>query len=109
VGYAGSVGRAAIDRESVLSFVGRDWRLARDRKREYWRARLERGGLREALRITEQLRDWMKLADPEWPAPEQREEDLETHCRVAEALSKTAPSAHVGRAGATRTRPRRVR
>jgi hypothetical protein len=40
-----------IDPASVRAYVARDWQLLRTGKRAYWRTRLERGGLVEALAI----------------------------------------------------------
>lgn len=84
---------AGFDPTLLRAFANRDWRRAREAKRDYWRARLDRGGLAEAIRITESLRG----------PDDHREEDLETHRRVAEALAKTAPRrAATGRAGRVR-------
>ncbi len=104
----GSRVRRTIDRESVLAYLARDWQGARDHKREYWRAILARKGLRESLRVNDQLHAWMKLSDPAWPTQEQREEDLETHRRVAEAFA-TAGSFKTGGPIAARVRARRIR
>jgi hypothetical protein len=88
--------------------MARDWAAARGSKREYWRDRIERGGLRDVLRLTDQLRGWMKRIDPEWPTAREREEDLQTHQRVAEALAKAGTVASRRRpklrAGARRVR-----
>ena len=97
---------------SVRAYLARDWDAARERKRTYWSDRLVRGGLAEALRVTEQLRAWMKSLDPDWPSKEDREEDLETHRRVAAALARTAPPVATTtpvRARPPRGRARRVR
>jgi hypothetical protein len=76
----------------------------RSAKAQYWRARLDQGGLREALRVSAELRDWMRQANPSWPTERERDEDLETHRRVAQALAKTA-----GSVAQTRARTRRPR
>ena len=78
----------ALDPASVRAYLQRDWEGARDRKRAYWRERLEAGGLREALRVTEELAAWMMTVNGSWPTEAQRDEDLATHQRVAEALAK---------------------
>ena len=78
-----------IDREAIRAYVARDWQRARDDKRRYWAQRLEANGLREALEVTQQLRSWMMQVDGSWPTQAQREDDLQTHQRVAEALAKT--------------------
>ena len=77
-----------VDRASIRAYVARDWRGQRERKRAYWRDRLMRGGLRESIRVTEQLREWMMSVDATWPSQAQRDEDLATHRRVAAALAK---------------------
>jgi hypothetical protein len=98
-----------LDPASVRAYVARDWRRLRERKRAYWRARLERGGLAEALSITEQMRAWMRERDAAWPTEQEREEDLETHRRVAAALARTAPTSARREEAASRRRARRVR
>jgi hypothetical protein len=77
------VGMPRLDASSVRAYLARDWAAVRRRKREYWRERLDRGGLAEALRVS------ALLYEP--ASDEDREEDLQTHQRVAEALAKTAP------------------
>jgi hypothetical protein len=78
-------------------------------KRAYGRARLERGGLAEALSITEQMRAWLHERDAAWPTEQEREADLETHRRVAAALARTAPTSARHEKAASRGRARRVR
>jgi hypothetical protein len=99
----------SFDPASVRAYVARDWRQLRARKRAYWRARLERGGLAEALSITEQLRTWMHERDAAWPTEQDRDQDLETHRRVAATLARTAPAAARREPTAPRGRARRVR
>ena len=74
-----------LDASSVRAYLARDWQRLRQNKREYWRNRLDRGGLAEAIRVTELLRDAHDQSDTH------REEDLQTHARVAQAFAKTAP------------------
>ena len=69
-----------LDGSAIRAYVARDWEKVRTAKRAYWRERLARGGLREALRVTEQLH--------RVPSAAEREEDLQTHRRVAQALAK---------------------
>jgi hypothetical protein len=93
---------------SARAYVARDWQRARDLKRTYWRARLDRGGLTEALAITDQLRRELKQRVPTWPSEREREEDLETHRRVAAALART-PRPPAQPAARPRRRARRIR
>lgn len=96
-----------IDAASIRAYVARDWMGARQAKQAYWRERLARGGLREALRITADLRDSMMQLVPDWPTERDREEDLETHRRVTQTLKKASVSQT--RATSLRARTRRVR
>jgi len=76
---------------SLRARIQCDFARLRESKRDQWRARIERGGAAEALRISEELRNWMSARDPSWPTQQERDEDFETHVRVAEALARTAP------------------
>jgi len=87
--------------------MARDWGAVREAKRRYWRDRLERGGLAEALRVSEQLRVHAASENPAWPTEQDREKDIETHQRVAQALASTAPSKR--RSASARARTPRVR
>ncbi|MFN0249218.1 MAG: hypothetical protein ACKV2T_20205 [Kofleriaceae bacterium] len=78
-----------FDPAHVREFMKRDWGLLRVLKRQYWRERLDRGGLAEALRVTEQMRQLCLSLNPAWPSEQERNDDLETHQRVAKALLKT--------------------
>lgn len=99
--------RGPLDPAAVRAYMARDWGAVREAKRQYWRDRLDRGGLVEALRVSEQLRDQAAHANPAWPTEKDREEDLETHQRVAKALASTAPPER--RSASARARTPRVR
>jgi hypothetical protein len=88
--------------------MDRDWARARRAKHAYWQARITRGGLREVLQITTNLRTWMSARVPQWPTQREREEDFETHRRVSQALSATARTP-AAKTSALRGRTRRVR
>jgi hypothetical protein len=111
----------AIDPASLRAYMARDWRRARLGKRAYWRARLATGGLAAAIAISDQLRTGLQKHDASWPSEHDREEDLETHRRVAAALARTAtaaprparrraaPRREASRSAGTRRRAGRVR
>lgn len=101
----GEVTRPAIRSSDIRAYLARDWARTREHKRTFWRQRLQRGGLREALLVTEQLRTWMMSTDATWPTQAQRDDDLETHARVAAILAKTPARP----ARPARTRAHRVR
>jgi hypothetical protein len=80
----------------AAALVQRRWDLLAAYKDDYWRSR-KHLGLREALRVVGSLRAQARFFQPGWPTQDDREEDLETHIRVAEALAR------VGRNQAKRT------
>ena len=93
-------------RADVEAFLARDWDRVARAKEEYWAKRKRRLGLVEVLRVMSDLRDHARALRPDWPTPEERAKDLQTHERVAEALAKVSPSAAQVR---RRRRPGRVR
>ncbi len=78
----------------IREFVARDWQAVRASKDAYWRQRVVRLGPGEGLRIADELRR-QALAATDWPRPEDRDEDLASHVRLADLFR---------RAGTTRRR-----
>ncbi len=72
----------------IREYISRDWGSAREAKDAYWGERIARLGPREGLRIAEELRRQALLQDPSWPLPEDRQEDLLAHVRLAELLQR---------------------
>jgi hypothetical protein len=72
-----------LDPAALREYAGRAWGRARDAKRRYWRARLVRGGMAEALRVTDVMRCAMLATNPSWPDREDREEDLQARSSTA--------------------------
>jgi hypothetical protein len=93
-GYTRAV---TLDPAAIRAYLAREWERARQSKQAYWRERLAYGGMAEALRVGTLLLRESSVTE--------REQDLETHQRVAQALAKTTPR----HSRATRTRSRRVR
>jgi hypothetical protein len=91
-----------LDPRHVRDYAGRAWGLARDAKRQYWRAR--RGDVEGAIRVTTELARAMLAADSSWADAASREEDHQTHERVAEALARTAPKGDTSGTAARRAR-----
>jgi hypothetical protein len=76
----------------IRDFVSRDWNAAREAKDEYWGERIARLGPVEAFRIAEELRRQALVQHPGWPRPDDREQDLEAHSRLAELLHRARPT-----------------
>ena|ERR1043166_3053743 len=94
----------------AAALLGKRWDLLAYYKDQYWRDR-KRLGLREALRVVDSLRAQVRCFQPDWLTQDDRDEDLETHLRVAAALSRAGGrEAHSKRSQARKTRRRaRVR
>ena len=69
----------------IREFVSRDWDAARENKDAYWRDRIARLGPVEGLRIADELRQ-QALLHPGWPQPDERDDDLQSHVRLAALL-----------------------
>lgn len=78
--------------EDLRAFAARDWDLVAREKERWWAERGRELSAAEKLRIGDMLRRHAKRLRPDWPSPEERRQDLETHARVAEALRSVAPS-----------------
>jgi hypothetical protein len=76
----------------IREFVARDWDAAREAKDAYWHERIERLGPLEGLRIAEELRRQALLANPAWPEPADRQQDLLSHVRLAERFRRAGPT-----------------
>jgi hypothetical protein len=69
----------------IREFVSRDWEAVRENKDAYWGERIARLGPLEGLRIAEELRQ-QALRLPGWPRADDRQEDLQSHVRLAALL-----------------------
>lgn len=74
----------------AAALLSKRWDLLAEYKDQYWRER-KKLGIREAFRVVGALHRQAQLFHPEWPTPEDREADLQTHIRVSAALARTAP------------------
>ena len=78
--------------EDLRAFATRDWDLVAREKERWWAERGRELSAAEKLRIGDMLRRHAKRLRPDWPSPEERRQDLETHARVSEALRSVARS-----------------
>ncbi len=72
----------------LRAFVARDHALAERAKARYWAERKASRGVAEAIAAADELRKQVQAARPDWPSDEERAEDLASHQRVAELLSR---------------------
>jgi hypothetical protein len=74
----------------IRAYAARDWTTAEDAKRRYWISIKRDMTPAEALAVAEDLRRFVEQLRPDFPTPEDRAADLETHCRVSEGLRSVA-------------------
>jgi hypothetical protein len=101
----------AVASHPAAALLSKRWDLLAQYKDQRWRDR-KKLGLREALRVVGALRAQARFFQPSWPTQDDRDQDLETHLRVAAALARTAPSEaprSAPRARSTRPPPRAAR
>jgi len=78
--------------EDLQAFAARDWDLVTREKERWWAERGRQLSAEEKLRIGDMLRRHAQRLRPDWPSPEERRADLETHIRVSEALRRVPPT-----------------
>ena len=76
----------------IREYVARDWEAVRESKDAYWGQRILRLGPCEGFRIAEELRRQVLAQDPTWPDAAHREEDLQSHLRVANLFRRASPT-----------------
>ena len=80
-----------MDPKEAREFVGRDWASVSEAKSRSWRERKLDLGVGEGLRAADELRKQLLARLPTWPTEQDRQSDLETHRRVADALHRASP------------------
>lgn len=73
-----------VTRDDIREFASRDWAGVAAAKARAWEAgkRTPAGDLYAA----DQLRRYVLTVRPDWPGPDDRADDLQSHIRVSEAL-----------------------
>jgi len=74
----------------IRAYVSRDWEAARHSKDDYWGERVARLGPGEGVRVADDLRRQARVLDPAWPRPDDRQQDLISHVRVAALFRASA-------------------
>ena len=78
--------------DDLRAFAARDWARLAQSKRASWRARKQHRSAAELLAAADVLRRHARMIRPDWPSPRDRDADIATHRRVAEALRATRRS-----------------
>lgn len=75
-----------MKRTDAKAFLEHDWECLERLKSAFWKEQKKRLTPTEVFLIGNQLRETARLLHPGWPTEEDRQEDLETHIRVATVL-----------------------
>jgi hypothetical protein len=75
-----------VNPADIAAFARREWHLVEDLKAKYWAERKRTLLPADALQLGDELRRYVLRVRPGWPGTADREDDLNTHVRVAEAL-----------------------
>ena len=78
-----------MEREAIRQFVCRDWSQVAEAKTRSWLDSKRGRSLADVLITGDQLRRYAQSMRPDWPSAAERDADLATHRRVAEALHAT--------------------
>ena len=74
----------------LAAFARRDWKMVEDSKTTYWKTLADSGDRERLIHAADALRRFAQECHPGWPSEEERTQDLESHARVASALSHAA-------------------
>jgi len=79
-----------MKRRDIEAFLNRDRGRVEDERRRHWTAQRQEHGQTATLRASEALFRHMKLVQPGWPTPAQRDEDLAHHLEWTRLLDRVA-------------------
>ena len=79
-------------RADIRAYVARDWRAVGELKERFWVEQRRRYGAAGALDVANELRQQVLALRPEWPSPEERDEDIAVHARVTAVLRRARPT-----------------
>lgn len=75
--------------DGLREYLARDWEAVRESKERYWSEELSAA---ERIRLAESLRPSAIATSRGWPSDADRDEDLESHVRLARALRRAGPA-----------------
>lgn len=81
-----------MDPADLRAYAQRDWQGLRESKLRAWASIKSKRGVAAALRAVEALRLMARRRHPDWPSPEDRRADLESHIRLSNALKSVVLS-----------------
>lgn len=70
----------------IRAFQARDWHMLERSKTDIWIRQKEFMTPSALLEMASELSRYTRAQKPDWPNTAEREEDLETHCRLAGML-----------------------
>ena len=78
----------SVEREDLIRFANRDRRPVEALRAAHWTSKHHVAGAAAALELADRLRVYARSLQPDWPSERERDDDLGSHSRVAEALSR---------------------
>jgi hypothetical protein len=79
-----------VDPRHLRTFLQRDWEAVAALKREHWAREFAARGPGATLEASAALWHHMRAVRPDWPTPEQRQEDLADHIALKRAIDRAA-------------------
>jgi hypothetical protein len=83
---------AWVLRADILAFARRDWRAIAASKKQRWERQKASMTPAEALRVGDDLRNYVISLHGGWPTEEDRRNDLAVHIRVSGSLRRVNPA-----------------
>jgi hypothetical protein len=77
-----------VEAKDLAAFAARDWEAVSASKETQWLSERRRRGVRWCLEVAEELRRQVLRRHPAWPTADERQDDLDTHVRVGNALRR---------------------
>lgn len=76
--------------EDLRAYAQRAWHVAEALKQEHWAREVAERGRLATFAASQVLWEHMRRLRPDWPAPEERREDLAHHVALKRAIDRAA-------------------
>ena len=79
-----------MKREDLRAYAQRAWHSAETLKQEHWAREVAERGPLVTFEASQVLWEHMRILRPDWPAPEERREDLAHHVALKRLIDRAA-------------------
>ena len=76
--------------EDLRAYARRDWEKAAASKEAYWAREFAEHGSIAVFEASRALWRHMRAIRPDWPSPEERQEDLQDHIKLKRLIDRAA-------------------